>query len=118
MCGSRSTEYDLNEYASTPSDRAVSGWRPPNETRATVNLAASEPMRPPPGGVTTRRQFLGSLGAAGAAVLLTPHPRMAPAARGDRLRALRHPLYRQPTADATAIPRFVQPLPVPADRGS
>src|SRR5947208_12316459 len=106
MCGSRSTEYHLNEYASPPSDRAVSGWRPRNETRATVNLAGSDPVRPPPGGVTTRRQFLGSLGAAGAAVLLTPHLRMGRAARGDRLRALRHPLYRQPIADANAIPRF------------
>jgi spore coat protein A, manganese oxidase len=74
-------------------------------------------MRPPAGGVTTRRQFLGSLGAAGAAVLVTPYLRVGRAGRGDRLPALRHPLYRQPIADPNAIPRFVQPLAVPADRG-
>jgi hypothetical protein len=27
---------------------ALFRWRPPDETRSTVNLSASEPMRPPP----------------------------------------------------------------------
>ncbi|MDQ1505952.1 MAG: spore coat protein manganese oxidase [Actinomycetota bacterium] len=64
-----------------------------------------------------RRRFLGSLGAAGAAVLLTPYLPAGRAARGERLRAVPHPLYREPIADPNAIPRFVQPLAVPAERG-
>jgi spore coat protein A, manganese oxidase len=74
-------------------------------------------MGRPPGGVINRRRFLGSLGAAGAAVLLTPYLPVGRAARGDRLRAVPHPLYREPIADPNAIPRFVQPLAVPAERG-
>ncbi|HEY0398238.1 MAG TPA: twin-arginine translocation signal domain-containing protein, partial [Acidimicrobiia bacterium] len=64
-----------------------------------------------------RRRFLGSLGAAGAAAVLTPYLPVGRAARGDRLRAVPHPLYREPLADPNAIPRFVQPLAVPAERG-
>jgi len=66
---------------------------------------------------TSRRRFLGSLGTAAAAALLAPHVAAARVAGGGRLPALIDPLYGQPIADPNAIPRFVQPLLVPAQQG-
>jgi spore coat protein A len=65
----------------------------------------------------TRRRFLGSLGAAGAGFLLAPSAAAARPVGRDRLPAVVDPLYRQPIADPNAIPRFVQPLLVPAQHG-
>ena len=66
--------------------------------------------------MTTRRRFLASLGTTAAGLLLMP-PRqwIAVASSAGRLRSLPHPLYREPIADPTAIPRFVQPLAVPGN---
>ncbi len=64
-----------------------------------------------------RRRFLASLGTAAAGLWLMPSGlRMAGASAG-RLRSLPHPLYREPIADPTAIPKFVQPLAVPGELG-
>jgi len=68
--------------------------------------------------MTTRRRFLASLGTTAAGLLLMP-PRqwIAVASSAGRLRSLPHPLYREPIADPTSIPRFVQPLAVPGELG-
>jgi spore coat protein A len=39
------------------------------------------------------------------------------ASSAGRLRSVRHPLYREPIADPTAIPKFIQPLAVPEELG-
>jgi spore coat protein A len=66
----------------------------------------------------TRRQFLASLGVTVAGLLLVPSKqRIAVASSGGRLRPLPHPLYREPIADPTSIPKFVQPLAVPGELG-
>lgn len=83
-----------------------------------MNVSASEPRRPlGRAAVTTRRRFLASLGAAGAGLLLGPSLPAGRAAGAGHLPARRDPLYREPIADPDAIPRFVQPLAVPADLG-
>ena len=66
----------------------------------------------------TRRRFLASLGTTAAGLLLMPStPLIAGAASAGRLRSVPHPLYREPIADPTAIPKFVQPLAVPQELG-
>src|SRR5437763_8942169 len=63
----------------------------------------------------TRRRFLTAAGAAAGLVLMPSGYRGASGA--GRLRSLPHPLYREPIADPTSIPRFVQPLAVPDELG-
>src|SRR5437899_2393861 len=63
----------------------------------------------------TRRRFLAAAGATAGLVLMPSGYRGASAAR--RLRSMPHPLYREPIADPTSIPRFVQPLAVPDELG-
>jgi spore coat protein A, manganese oxidase len=66
----------------------------------------------------TRRRFLTSLGTTAAGLLLAPSGlRIASASSAGRLRPMRHPLYREPIADPTSIPKFVQPLAVPGELG-
>jgi len=65
----------------------------------------------------SRRQFLAALGAAGAGLFLAPSVRSGWAFGAAQLRAVRHPLYREPIADPESIPRFVQPVLVPAQDG-
>ncbi|MDQ1503186.1 MAG: spore coat protein manganese oxidase, partial [Actinomycetota bacterium] len=68
---------------------------------------------------TTRRRFLASLGTTAAGLLLVPSRQwLAVASSAGRLRAIPHPLFREPIADPTAIPRFVQPLAVPGELGT
>ena len=65
----------------------------------------------------SRRRFLASLGMTAAGLLLMPSRRIAGASSGGGLRSLPHPFYREPIADPTAIPKFVQPLAVPGELG-
>jgi spore coat protein A, manganese oxidase len=67
--------------------------------------------------MTSRRQFLGALAAAGASLAFAPLGRSGRAVRAHQVRAMRHPLYREPIADPESIPHFVQPLMVPAEHG-
>ena len=64
-----------------------------------------------------RRRFLASLGTTAAGLWLMPSGMRIAGASAGRLRSLRHPLYREPIADPTAIPKFVQPLAVPGELG-
>jgi spore coat protein A len=54
-----------------------------------------------------------------AGLMLVPPRRWATlASSAGRLRPMRHPFYREPIADPTAIPKFVQPLAVPGELGT
>jgi spore coat protein A, manganese oxidase len=66
----------------------------------------------------TRRRFLAAMGAAAAGSFLVPSSRWKAVASSEGpLRSMPHPFYREPIADPTAIPRFVQPLAVPEQLG-
>src|SRR4051812_21629269 len=63
----------------------------------------------------TRRRFLASTGGAALGLALPPLGSRNPPTSG-RLRPMLHPLFREPIADPASIPRFVQPLTVPAEQ--
>ncbi|MDQ3946857.1 MAG: multicopper oxidase domain-containing protein [Actinomycetota bacterium] len=66
----------------------------------------------------SRRRFLGGVGATALGLLWVPSGARVGVSSARRLRAIPHPQYREPIADPTAIPRFVQPLAVPAELGT